>query len=201
VPWPAFAALALPNAQAAQTSGTAKTAATVSTASTAATQTASTPKPVLLDGTALVAGPPPAGDGLTTKSSLTNVVRYNKLYKTGAVTPSKCKEVNVSLRTTAGVVAYDTQLFKCIYASWALPLKQAGAAYKVAPKLVIHNSKTVQLAVWRRHRHRILLRCRPRVHLHPGVPDHQLLEAEPDLGAGRTRPSRSATSTVTTSSG
>jgi hypothetical protein len=127
-----FAALALPNAQAAQTS---------STTTTASTQAADT-KPIEI-GTGLVAGPPPAGDGLTTKSSLTNVVRYNKLYKTGAIPTSKCKELNVSLRTFAGVVAYENNLYKCLYGSWALPLKQAGAAYKVAPKLVVHNSSAV----------------------------------------------------------
>jgi hypothetical protein len=131
-----FAALALPNAQAAQTSST------TTTASTAAAQAAETPKPIQI-GTGLVAGPPPAGDALTTKSSLTNVVRYNKLYKTGAIPTSKCKELNVSLRTFAGVVAYENNLYKCLYGSWALPLKQAGAAYKVAPKLVVHNSSAV----------------------------------------------------------
>ncbi|WP_329005993.1 neutral zinc metallopeptidase [Kribbella sp. NBC_00709] len=128
-----FAALALPNAQAAQTSSTAKTATA---------QAAETPKPIQI-GTGLVAGPPPAGDALTTKSSLTNVVRYNKLYKTGAIPTSKCHELNVSLRTFAGVVAYENNLYKCLYGSWALPLKQAGAAYKVAPKLVVHNSSAV----------------------------------------------------------
>jgi hypothetical protein len=127
-----IAELALPNAQAAQTS---------STTTAAASQAAAT-KPIEI-GTGLVAGPPPAGDGLTTKSSLTNVVRYNKLYKTGAIPTSKCKELNVSLRTFAGVVAYENNLYKCLYGSWALPLKQAGAAYKVAPKLVVHNSSAV----------------------------------------------------------
>ncbi|MFI5696137.1 neutral zinc metallopeptidase [Kribbella sp. NPDC051586] len=127
-----FAALALPNAQAAQTS---------STTTAAATQAADT-KPIEI-GTGLVAGPPPAGDALTTKSSLTNVVRYNRLYKTGAIPTSKCKQLNVSLRTFAGVVAYENNLYKCLYGSWALPLKQAGAAYKVAPKLVVHNSSAV----------------------------------------------------------
>jgi hypothetical protein len=128
-----FAALALPNAQAAQTS---------STATNTAAQAAETPKPIEI-GTGLVAGPPPAGDALTTKSSLTNVVRYNKLYKTGAIPTSKCHELNVSLRTFSGVVAYENNLYKCLYGSWALPLKQAGAAYKVAPKLVVHNSSAV----------------------------------------------------------
>ena len=123
-----FAALALPNAQAAQTAQTASTA---------------TPGPVQVDGSVAPVGTPPAGEGLQTKSSTTNVVRYNRLYTTGPITPSKCKEVNVSLRTVQGVAAYDTQLFKCLYAAWALPLKQAGAAYKVAPKLVIHNSSAV----------------------------------------------------------
>ncbi|WP_427885088.1 neutral zinc metallopeptidase [Kribbella sp. GL6] len=128
-----LAALALPNAQAAQTSSTATTAATAATA---------TPN-MLIDGTALVKGNPPAGDAVTTKASLTNVVQYNRLYKTGAIPTSKCKELNVSLRTFAGVVAYENNLYKCLYGSWALPLKQAGAAYKFAPKLVVHNNRTV----------------------------------------------------------
>jgi hypothetical protein len=86
---------------------------------------------------------PPPSTGLTTKSSLTNVVRYNKIYKTPAITPSKCKEVNVSLRTAAGVQAYATQLWTCNYAAWAVPLKAGGFAYKVKPKLVVHTASKV----------------------------------------------------------
>ncbi|NUR96627.1 MAG: hypothetical protein HOV67_15390 [Kribbellaceae bacterium] len=125
-----FAAMALPNAQAAQTSSTNTTAAAIAPAPV----DSSTSKPQ---------SPPPAGDMLTTKSSTTNVVRYNRLYKTGAIPASKCKEVNVSLRTAAGVEAYVSQLDRCIYAAWALPLKQAGAAYKVAPKLIFTTSYKV----------------------------------------------------------
>jgi len=120
-----FAALTLPNAQAAPA---------------AATVTAPAPG---VDTPAGVVGTPPAGDGLTTKSSTTNIVRYNRLYKTPAITPSKCKEVNVSLRTVAGVAAYDTQLWNCMYAAWAVPLKAAGAAYKVKPKLVVHSGTRI----------------------------------------------------------
>ncbi|NIK62244.1 neutral zinc metallopeptidase [Kribbella shirazensis] len=134
-----FAAMALPNAQAAQTAATATTATTAGTAATAATAT-----PVPIDGQPIVIGNPPAGEGVTTKSSTLNIVRYNRLYKTGPITPSKCREVNVSLRTAAGVDAYISQLFRCTYAEWALPLKQAGAAYKVAPKLVLHSSSSVR---------------------------------------------------------
>ncbi|WP_327640299.1 neutral zinc metallopeptidase [Kribbella sp. NBC_00482] len=130
-----LAATALPNAQAAQTSSTTNTAATSAAATTA--------DPIFPISTpALVVGAPPAGADVTTKSSTLNLVRYNRLYKTGPVTPSKCKEVNVSMRTLAGVQAYVSQLYRCTYAAWALPLKQAGAAYKVAPKLVFYTAAT-----------------------------------------------------------
>ena len=119
-----FAVMALPNAQA----GT-------------ASSTADPTFPV--DKSAQVMGTPPAGTGLTAKSSTTSVVRYNRLYTSPAITPSKCKEVNVSLRTVAGVVAYDTQLWNCMYAAWAVPLKYTGAAYKVKPKLVVHTSSKI----------------------------------------------------------
>jgi len=122
----AFAALALPNAQATPDA----TAATP-----VLPQPAATPNQVV--------GTPPAGDGLTTKSSTTNVVRYNRLYQTPAITPSKCKEVNVSLRTQAGVAAYATQLWTCMYAAWAVPLKAAGAAYKIKPKLSVHSGTKI----------------------------------------------------------
>ncbi|RZT28275.1 hypothetical protein EV649_2052 [Kribbella sp. VKM Ac-2569] len=131
-----FAALALPNAQAAQTSSTTKTAATAATATTA--------DPAIPNGhQPIVIGNPPAGEGVTTKASLTNIVRYNRLYNTGPITPSKCKEVNVSLRYYTGVNQYLSQLFRCTYAEWALPLKQAGAAYKVAPTLVVTTARTI----------------------------------------------------------
>jgi hypothetical protein len=134
-----LAAMAMPNAQAAQTSSTETTAKTAATSAAAKTATPVAP----IDGTAYVIGNPPAGDGVTTKASLTNVVRYNRLYSTGAITPSKCKEVNVSLRYYTGVNQYLSQLFRCTYAEWALPLKQAGAAYKVAPTLVVTTARTI----------------------------------------------------------
>ena len=118
-----LAVAALPNAQAA------------SSASGAVVP----PTPVAGKTAEAVTNPPKADGTVTALSSTTNIVRYNRLYSTPAITPSKCKEVNVSLRTTAGVVAYDTQLWNCLYAAWAVPLKAAGAAYKVKPKLVIHN--------------------------------------------------------------
>ncbi|TCC27587.1 neutral zinc metallopeptidase [Kribbella speibonae] len=129
-----LATMALPNAQAAQTSSTTQTAATAATATTA--------DPLPVGGPAFSIGSVPQGDAVTTKSSTLNLVRYNRLYKTGPVTPSKCKEVNVSMRTLAGVQAYVSQHFRCTYAEWALPLKQAGAAYKVAPKLVFYTAAT-----------------------------------------------------------
>jgi predicted metalloprotease len=124
-----LAGAALPNAQAAP-----------------ATATADPVYPVLpqpAENPDMAVSTPPAGEGLTAKSSLTNIVRYNKLYKTPAITPSKCKEVNVSLRTIQGVQAYSSKLWTCMYAAWAVPLKAAGAAYKVKPKLVVHSGTKV----------------------------------------------------------
>jgi uncharacterized protein len=121
-----FAALALPNAQA---------TAQADPVYPALPQPAATPN--------MSVSEPPAGDGLTTKSSLTNVVRYNKIYKTPPVTPSKCKEVNVSLRTQAGVASYASKLWTCMYAAWAVPLKAAGAAYKIKPGLSVHSGTKI----------------------------------------------------------
>jgi predicted metalloprotease len=120
-----FAVMALPNAQAGTTS------------------VAATPPTFPVDSPVRIVGTPPPGDGVTTKASLTNVVRYNRLYTSPAITPSKCREVNVSMRTVAGVSAYTTQLWNCMYAAWAVPLKYAGAAYKVKPKLIVHSSSRV----------------------------------------------------------
>ncbi|MGW1340055.1 neutral zinc metallopeptidase [Kribbella sp. NPDC002412] len=123
----ALAAFALPNAQ--------------------AVPAANPPYPVLpqpAETPNQVVGTPPAGEGLTTMaSSPTNIVRYNRLYSTPAITPSKCREVNVSLRTQAGVASYATQLWTCMYAAWAVPLKAAGAAYKVKPKLSVHSGTKI----------------------------------------------------------
>lgn len=76
-------------------------------------------------------------------SSAWQAVRYNRLYNTPPIPPSKCKEVYVSLRTFNGVKAYDTQLWNCMYAAWAPVLKAAGAAYKVKPTLIVHNHSKV----------------------------------------------------------
>lgn len=75
----------------------------------------------------------------TTLASNTNIVRYNRLYKTGAIAASKCQEVNVSLRTEAGVRAYDQQMVTCMWAAWAPTLKAAGANYRLKPTLFVHN--------------------------------------------------------------
>jgi len=122
-----FAVAALPAAQAAPTVGT-----------------ATPPAPVI--GKTAEAVTSVQGTETTTYSTAAynsrtayQTVRYNKLYSTPAIPPSKCKEVNVSLRTTAGVQAYDTQLWNCMYAAWAPVLKAAGAAYKVKPTLIVHN--------------------------------------------------------------
>ncbi|MEV8373718.1 neutral zinc metallopeptidase [Kribbella sp. NPDC056861] len=79
----------------------------------------------------------------TLASSNTNIVRYNKLYTTGAIQASKCKEVNVSLRTAAGVKAYDQQLLNCMWAAWAPTLKASGANYSIKPTLVIYSASKV----------------------------------------------------------
>jgi hypothetical protein len=122
-----LAALALPNAQAAPAANPVYPALP---------QPAETPDQVV--------GTPPPGDGVRAlASSPTNIVRYNRLYKTPPITPSKCKEVNVSLRTQAGVASYSTQLWTCMYAAWAVPLKAAGAAYKIKPKLVVHSGTKI----------------------------------------------------------
>ncbi len=81
------------------------------------------------------------GEQATTLASNTNIVRYNRLYKTGAIPASKCKEVNVSLRTAAGVKAYDQQLLNCMWAAWAPILKASGANYRVKPTMVLYGSK------------------------------------------------------------
>jgi hypothetical protein len=116
---------ALPSAQANQASG------------------ANTPTAPSADVPAQVVGTPPPGDGVTAKSVTSDVRRYSKIYTSGIVTPSKCKEVNVSLRTLAGVKSYATQLWNCNYWGWAAPLRAAGAAYKVKPQLIVHTGSTI----------------------------------------------------------
>ncbi|MEU4196172.1 neutral zinc metallopeptidase [Kribbella sp. NPDC026611] len=125
-----LAGSALPNASAAGTVGTADPVIPALQQPTVAAIT-------------LPAEAPPPGTGLTTKSSATNVVQYNRIYKSPPITPSKCREVNVSLRTAAGVQAYASKLWTCLYAAWAVPLKAGGFAYKVKPKLVVHTSSSV----------------------------------------------------------
>ncbi|MFB6725604.1 neutral zinc metallopeptidase [Kribbella sp. NPDC056345] len=84
---------------------------------------------------------PTAKAGLTGPAAL-KIVRYNKLYKTGPIPASRCKEVNVSMRTVAGVNQYSTQLYKCLYAAWKPILAQAGARSTAAPKLHITTART-----------------------------------------------------------
>jgi len=108
-----------------------------------AAPTATQPKPVVGKVAEAVTTPEgvkatAAASGYTSNSAY-QLVRYNKLYKTPAIPPSKCKEVNVSLQTVAGVKSYDTQLWNCLYASWTGPLRAAGAPFRVKPQLIVHN--------------------------------------------------------------
>lgn len=77
----------------------------------------------------------------TTLASNTNIVKYNRLYKTGAIAASKCAEVNVSLRTAAGVQAYDKKLLDCMWRAWAPTLHAAGANYRWKPVLIFYGSR------------------------------------------------------------
>lgn len=81
------------------------------------------------------------GTQVTTMASNTSIVRYNKLYKTGAIAASKCAEVNVSLRTAAGVKAYDTKLLDCMWRAWAPTLAGAGADYRQKPVMIFYGSR------------------------------------------------------------
>ena len=92
-------------------------------------------------GTDVHATAPTALAGYTGPSAL-KIVRYNKLYKTGPIPASRCKEVNVSMRTVAGVNQYSTQLYKCLYAAWKPILAAAGAKSTAAPKLHITTGRT-----------------------------------------------------------
>jgi hypothetical protein len=79
----------------------------------------------------------------TTKSvsSDTTVVRNNKLYKTGAIAASKCKEVRGPLSTAKAVKAYDQSMVNCMWAAWAPTLKAVGANYHIKPTLVIYGTR------------------------------------------------------------
>ncbi|GAA0608409.1 hypothetical protein HPO96_31085 [Kribbella sandramycini] len=83
---------------------------------------------------------PVALAGYTGPSAL-KIVRYNKLYKTKPIPASRCKEVNVSMRTTAGVQQYVNQLYKCMYAAWKPILAQAGAKSTAGPKLHVTTAQ------------------------------------------------------------
>jgi hypothetical protein len=79
----------------------------------------------------------------TTKSAAsdTNTVRYNKLYKTGAITASKCKEVRGPLSTSNAVKGYDQKMVDCMWRAWALTLKASGANYRIKPTLVMYTTR------------------------------------------------------------
>ncbi|TDD60428.1 hypothetical protein E1263_10895 [Kribbella antibiotica] len=114
------------------------------TAQAAPTAQAGTKPAPVVEQSAATAEPGPAvataKAGYTGPSAL-KIVRYNKLYKTPAIPASRCKEVNVSMRTTAGVQQYNTQLYKCLYAAWKPILAAAGAKSTAAPKLHFFTSK------------------------------------------------------------
>jgi hypothetical protein len=74
-------------------------------------------------------------------SSDTTIVRYNRLYKTGAIAASKCKEVRGPLSTANAVKAYDQSMVNCMWAAWAPTLKASAANYRIKPTLVMYGSR------------------------------------------------------------
>ncbi|MDX6281379.1 MAG: uncharacterized protein QOH03_2450 [Kribbellaceae bacterium] len=79
----------------------------------------------------------------STKSYATDtaIVKNNKLYKTGAIAASKCKEVRGPLSTANAVKAYDQSMVNCMWAAWAPTLKATGSNYHIKPTLVMYTSR------------------------------------------------------------
>lgn len=73
-----------------------------------------------------------------------NAVRYNKIYSTGNIAPSKCKRPNVALNTEARVRYFETELVRCLYASWKPSVWRANGRWDVKPKLVVHGYNTIK---------------------------------------------------------
>ena len=146
---------------------------------------AATADPIFpLSTPALAVGAPPQGTDPTTKSSTLNLVRYNRLYKTGPITPSKCKEVNVSMRTLAGVQAYVSQHYRCTVRRVGAAAEAGRRGVQVRPEAGLLHRRHRQLVLWCGHQDLVLLWLqRESVDLHLRARDHELLEPEPDLGA------------------
>jgi hypothetical protein len=122
------AMLAMPNAQAAQTSP--------------ATAAADRPASAHIDTPAQV---PNAGrDAGWNAAGALRAVKNNKLYGTGNIAPSKCKRPAVPLNSEANVRYFESELVRCLYASWKPNLWRMGARWDVKPKLVVHGYNTVK---------------------------------------------------------
>jgi len=120
------AALAMPNAQAAPADATA---------------VQPIPVPGAVARTDLTDSGRDAGWNATTSW---NAVRYNKLYSTGNIAPSRCKRPGVALNTEANVRYFETELVRCLYASWKPSIWRANGRWDVKPKLVVHGYNTIK---------------------------------------------------------
>ncbi|MFC0623537.1 neutral zinc metallopeptidase [Kribbella deserti] len=81
--------------------------------------------------------------GLTYKTALTptsawNTVKYNKIYKTGRVYPSKCGQPKYALNGSANIRAWHLSYGYCLNKSWVGKVQAAGYKF-VAPTWVIYS--------------------------------------------------------------
>jgi hypothetical protein len=122
-----FAALAVPNAQAAPAGATEQPVPVVDQAVT---------PPVATRGVESTTA------GWTAASSRAAVVN-NKLYKTPYIPASNCKRPNVTLNTEYRVRYFEQEMVRCLYAAWKPVIWRAGGRYTVKPALVVHPYTTV----------------------------------------------------------
>lgn len=88
-----------------------------------------------------------AGVGTSSAASSYNVVRYNKLYKTGRLGASKCKMPAYPLTSAGNVKAYHLSFLYCLNNVWVGKIRLAGKTF-TKPTLVVHEKGINSACGW-----------------------------------------------------
>lgn len=99
----------------------------------------------------------PAAGTATTPQSAYNVLKYNRIYKSGTV-GARCREPQYPLTTVGNVLAYHRSIMYCLNNSWVHKVRIAKYRF-VQPTLVVWSTRSIRTACGTRYQWQVPFYC------------------------------------------
>lgn len=100
-----------------------------------------------------------AASPATTPQSAFNVLKYNRLYKSGTV-GARCREPQYPLTTVGNVLAFHRSIMYCLNNSWVHKIKIAKFRF-AKPTLVVWSARSIKTACGTRYQWQVPMYCPP----------------------------------------